>query len=278
MHRNAPAFACNTYAYTISHPAAGCLSHLADFGFLEFELMMYPGHLWPPETSAAERKALRRQIESRGLTITTLNMPNIDMNIAAAATEMRRYTLDLLRQIVELAGDLEAPGIVIGPGKANPLFPAPRERLMGHLYSALDELGPLAEKAGTALWLENMPFGFIADIEGLMAALDDYGSEGIGIVFDAANSHFIGEDLGGALRRCRRRLKLVHLSDTNRQIYRHDPVGEGTVPFVELPGALAEIGYTRLPMLEIISQNADRDILSSTDKLTAMGFGRGRGV
>ena len=276
MHRNAPAFACNTYAYTISHPATDCLSNLADFGFSKFELMMYPGHLWPPETNAAERKALRRLIENRGLMITTLNMPNIDMNIAAAATEMRRYTLDLLRQIVELAGDLEAPGIVIGPGKANPLFPAPREQLTGYFYSALDELGPLAEKAGTALWLENMPFAFIADIEGLMAALDDYGNDEIGIVFDAANSHFIGEDLGDALRRCGRRLKLVHLSDTNRQVYRHDPIGEGTVPFEELPGALAEIGYTRLPMLEIISQDADRDILSSTDKLTALGFGRAR--
>jgi len=276
MHHNAPAFACNTYAYTISHPAADCLSHLADFGFSEFELMMYPGHLWPPDASAGERQALGRLIERRGLSIATLNMPNIDMNIAGASAEMRRYTLDLLRQIVELAGDLEVPGVVIGPGKANPLFPAPRERLMGHFYAALDELCPLAEKAGTALWLENMPFGFIADIEGLMAALDNYGNENIGIVFDAANSHFIGEDMGEALRRCRARLKLVHLSDTNRQIYRHDPVGEGTVPFEELPGALAEVAYTRLPMLEIISQNADRDILSSTDKLAAMGFGRAR--
>jgi sugar phosphate isomerase/epimerase len=274
MHRNAPAFACNTYAYTISHSAADCLTHLADLGFSEFELMMYPGHLWPPDTNAADRKALRRLIESRGLSIVSLNMPNIDMNIVGAASEMRLYTLSLLRQIVELAGDLEVPGIVVGPGKANPLFAAPRERLLSYFYSALDELCPLAQKAGTALWLENMPFGFIADIDGLMAALDDYGNDDIGIVFDAANSHFIGEDLTEALRRCSQRLKLVHLSDTSRQIYKHDPVGEGTVPFEELPAALAAVGYKRLPMLEIISQDADRDILSSTDKLAEMGFGR----
>lgn len=274
MNRVAPAFGCNTYSYTISHPATDCLSRLADTGFSEFEVMMYPGHLWPPDAGPAERKAVSRLIESRALSIVTLNMPNVDMNIAGASAEMRRYTLDLLRQIVQLAGDLGVPGVVIGPGKANPLFPAPRERLMGYFKAALDELCPLAEKAGTELWVENMPFAFIPDIEGLMQALDGYGNDRIGIVYDVANGYFIDEDIGGALRRCRKRLKLVHLSDTHRNVYRHDPVGQGSVPFRELPPVLAEIGYARRPMLEIISRNADGDILSSAEALVGMGLGR----
>lgn len=274
MNRNAQSFACNTYSYTISHTAEACLSHLADLGFSEFELMMYPGHLWPPDIDAAQRSSLRRLIERRDLRVVTLNMPNIDMNIAGASPQMRRYTLDLLQQIVELAGELEAAGVVIGPGKSNPLFPAPRERLTGFFFSALDELIPIATKAGTALWVENMPFAFIPDIEGLMQALDRYGNDDIGIVYDLANGHFIEENPGDALRRCRRRLKLVHLSDTGRKVYRHDPVGTGDVPFSVVPPVLAEIGYSRLPMLEIISQDADAGILSSTEKLVAMGYAR----
>ncbi len=125
---------------------------------------------------------------------------------------------------------------------------------------------------GTALWVENMPFAFIPDIEGLMQTLDRYGSDDIGIVFDVANSHFIKEDLGDALRRCRKRLKLVHLSDTNQQVYRHDPVGLGDVPFAQVPPVLREIGYTRLPMLEIIAQDADKGILASTELLAGMGY------
>ena len=144
----------------------------------------------------------------------------------------------LLRQIVELAGDLGVPGVVIGPGKSNPLFPAPRERLEGFFFAALDELAPVARKVGTALWVENMPFAFIPDIEGLMQVLDRYGNDDIGIVYDVANGHFIKEDLGAALRRCRKRLKLVHLSDTNQQVYRHDPVGKGDVPFAQVPPVL----------------------------------------
>jgi L-ribulose-5-phosphate 3-epimerase len=274
MSCNAPFFGCNTYSYTIAYSAEDCLVRLADLGFTEFELMMYPGHLWPPETNGAQRAALRRLIAGRDLHVVTLNMPNIDMNVAGASAEMRRYTLDLLRQIVQLAGDLEVPGVVVGPGKANPLFPAPRQRLDGYFFAALDELVPLAKKVGTALWVENMPFAFIPDIEGLMQTLDRYGDDNIGIVYDVANGHFINENLADALRHCRKRLKLVHLSDTGQQVYRHDPVGAGDVPFAEVPPVLEEIGYKRLPMLEIIAPDAEKGILASADKLAAMSYGR----
>src|SRR4029450_1935856 len=274
MSCNAPFFGCNTYSYTIAYSAEDCLVRLADLGFAEFELMMYPGHLWPPETNGAQRAALRRLIAGRDLHVVTLNMPNIDMNVAGASAEMRRYTLDLLRQIVQLAGDLEVPGVVIGPGKATPLFPAPRERLDGYFFAALDELVPLAKKVGTALWVENMPFAFIPDIEGLMQTLDRYGDGDIGIVYGGGNGHFINENLAVALRQCRKRLKLVHLSDTGQQVYRHDPVGAGNVPFAEVPPVLEEIGYKRLPMFEFIAPDAEKDILASADKLAAMSYGR----
>jgi L-ribulose-5-phosphate 3-epimerase len=267
-------FGCNTYSFIMNYSAETCLARLADLGFTEFELMMYPGHLWPPETDAAQRAGLRRLVASRNLRICTLNMPNIDMNIAGASVEVRRYTLEILRQIVTLAGDLEVPGVVIGPGKANPLFPAPRARLDEFFYAALDELAPFAKTAGTALWVENMPFAYIPDIKGLMQAIDDYGNDDIGIVYDVANGHFIDENLVDALRLCCQRLKLVHVSDTSRHVYRHGPVGAGDVPFTLVPPVLEEIGYQRLPMLEIISPNAEADIVASVDKLVAMGFSR----
>jgi sugar phosphate isomerase/epimerase len=120
----AASFACNTYAYTLSHDAKSCLAHLANHGFREFELMIYPGHLWPAAATAGDTAALRRFVEQSGLRIVSLNMPNIDVNIAGASSEMRRYSLDLLSGVVTLAGELGVAGVVIGPGKANPLFPA----------------------------------------------------------------------------------------------------------------------------------------------------------
>ena len=72
MNRNAASFACNTYSCTISHDARRCLGHLAELGFREVELMMYPGHLWPPDADAAARRELGRFIRSLGMAIVTL--------------------------------------------------------------------------------------------------------------------------------------------------------------------------------------------------------------
>ena len=64
----------------------------------------------------------------------------------------------------------------------------------------------------------------------------------------------------------------MHLSDTGRQHYRHDPVGRGDVPFAAIPEMLADVGYRRRPMLEIISETGDADILDSAARLAALGF------
>ncbi len=272
MPREILPFAINSYAYTSSHSAADCLSHLADQGYAAFELMMVPGHLWPAAADASSRRALRRLAETRGLRLVSLNMPNIDLNIAAVAEEMRRHSLGILHAIVGLAGDLGVPGVVIGPGKANPLMPAPEEMLLGHFFRALDELAPHAERVGTRLYVENMPFAFLPRADQLMAALERYGDERIAVIYDVANGHFTGEDPAEGLRRVASRLALVHLSDTPREVYRHSAVGEGSVPFAELPPALEEVGYRAPPMLEIIAADPDRAIADSVRRLLELGW------
>jgi sugar phosphate isomerase/epimerase len=268
-------FGANTYSYMRSHGAAACLARLAELDFREFEVMAHPGHLWPADMSGQDRGELRRLIARNDWTLTSLNMPNIDINVAAAAPGMRAYSLALVEDIVRLAGDLGARGVVIGPGKANPLFPADASELIGHFYAALDRLCPVAQACGTALWVENMPFAFLPGIGELMDALDRYGNDALRIVYDIANAYFIGEDFAAGLQRCRARLALAHLSDTGREAYRHDAVGLGTVPFGEVPGALAAVGYRARPMLEIISRDPDRDIVASAERLARLGFAPG---
>jgi sugar phosphate isomerase/epimerase len=274
MARDEARFGINTYAYTGSHSAADCLSHLADQGYREFELMMVPGHLWPAHADAAARQALRQLVEDRGLRLVSLNMPNIDFNIAALAEEMRRHTLGLLHAILGLAGDLGVPGVVIGPGKANPLMPAPEDVLLGHVFRALDELAPHAERVGTRLCVENMPFAFLPKADQLMQALERYGDERIRVIYDVANAHFVGEDPGDGLRRVAPRLALVHLSDTPREVYRHSAIGQGSVPFAALPPVLAEVGYRAAPILELIAPDPDRALAASMRRLLDLGWPR----
>jgi sugar phosphate isomerase/epimerase len=203
-------------------------------------------------------------------------MPNIDLNVAAAGEELRRHSLGILPGVIVLAGDLGVAGVVIGPGKANPLMPAPEEALLGHFFRALDQLAPHAERVGTRLLVENMPFAFLPRADQLMAALERYGDERIRVIYDIANGYFAGEDPRDGLRRVEPRLALVHLSDTPRDVYRHSAVGEGSVAFAEVPPVLAEVGYRDLPVLEIIAADPDRAIGDSARKLLELGWPHAR--
>ena len=78
-------FAVNTYSYTQSHRVRDCVAALADRGYAEFELMMYPGHLWPAETDASERNQLRRSLAERNLVVRTLNIGKSSRDLAVRA-------------------------------------------------------------------------------------------------------------------------------------------------------------------------------------------------
>jgi L-ribulose-5-phosphate 3-epimerase len=266
----------NTYAHTLSWKALDCLRELAGHGFTDFEVMMYPGHAWPPEMDASARRSMLQFLQANGLRIAAFNQPNIDINLAAATSEMREYTLANMRGVIELAGEWGVPAIVVGPGKVNPLLPAPRDSVTGHLYRSLDQLVPLATQAGTRILLENIPFAFLPDIASLMDAVEAYGAPEIGIVYDLANGAFIREDLTGALKRCGDRLDLVHLSDTTLQLYRHDPIGEGDMDFARKLVELREHGWTRKTVLEVISSQGDPTggVLQSAARLDAIGWGQ----
>jgi sugar phosphate isomerase/epimerase len=267
-------FALNTYSYTLLGPIVEQLPRFARSGFSELELMMYPGHLWPPAMDAAARAALRRELDALELKVRTLNQPNVDINVTAASPEMRRYSLDILRSVVSLAAELGAEGVVIGPGKPNPLLPAPTAQLLGWSFEALDELLPFADACGTRLLMENMPFAFLPDSDSMMAALERYGADQIGVVYDVANAHFIGEDFEAGFARVAPRLHTVHLSDTSRSVYRHDPVGAGDIDFAQALVAARAVGHRRAAVLEIISHDAQRDIDDSARRLAALGWDR----
>lgn len=274
MIANAQSFGVSTYSYQQGFTARDTIARLRARGYVDFEVMVFPGHLWPADSDDTARRELRRAVDACGARIGTLSIANNDLNVASAYPGLRTYSLDLLSDIVRLAGDLGVPGVVIGPGKPNPLFPLPRAQLVGYLHAALDTLCALAERTGTRICMENMPVGFISSAVELADALDAYGNHKIGFVYDVANAHFVREDVCAALRRVATRLTLLHVSDTNQTTYRHDRVGLGDVNFAALPPVLSAIGHATPPMLEVISTQPDRDIDESARRLVDMGWRR----
>ena len=131
-----------------------------------------------------------------------------------------------------------------------------------------------AKSAGVEVLIENVPTTWIPKAADVMAAIDQLGRDDIGIIYDIANAPFAREDPCEGVRIVKDRLRLVHVSDTPRNGWRHDPVGTGDAPFAGFNKVLREIGYDGLTMIELVIPDPDQHLAESHRRLATMGWAR----
>jgi L-ribulose-5-phosphate 3-epimerase len=261
----------NTMSFMWRSSARDALEALARHGYRRFEVMAQPPHL-DPMMDQAQLKELARFLRDAGLTVETINLPSLDQNLASASPQMREYTVRLFERLIAIAEAVGAKAIITVTGRVNPLITPARADLEGWFGDAFERVLRAAERSGVQLWLENIPMGVYPRAEQLIAFAERIGSPSVRICYDIANAHFIGEDAVAGLERVRSRLEIVHLSDTRRDAWRHDTVGQGDCDFAGFGNKLQEMGYGGTSMLEIVADPPIENIVESHRKLAAWGW------
>ena len=261
----------NTMSFMWHTSARETLETLARQGYRRFEVMAQPPHL-DPMMDNAQMKEFARFLRAAQLTVETINLPSLDQNLASASPQMREYSVRLFERLIALAEAVGAQAIITVTGRVNPLITPPREAVESWFGEAFARVLPIAERSGVELWLENIPMGVYPRADQLIAFADRIGSNAVGICYDIANAHFIGEDPVAGLEQVRSRLKIVHLSDTRHDAWRHDPVGYGSCDFAGFGQKLRNIGYAGTSMLEIVGDPPVEQIVESHGKLSAWGW------
>lgn len=247
----------NSYGFLWSHRVDEAVQLLLQRGYREFELMLQPPHL-SLDPQSSEARAIRSMIAAGTIRVHSLNMPSLDLNLASAVAEMRDYSVTMFSRQIRLAGALGVGKLVVAPGRISPLFPAPAELLQQWLADALDTLLPLARQEGVVLAVENLPIAALPQATDLLDFLKLMGMPpNLGICYDVANAHYIAEDPLEGILLLREHLEIIHFSDTRRDRWRHDIIGEGDIGFPRICGLLDEIGWTGPLVLEIISRGSD---------------------
>jgi L-ribulose-5-phosphate 3-epimerase len=260
------AFGINTYSFTRDLHARDCLQQLADAGYRRFELMLIPGHFWPTLDGPQGRREIASLVVRRELEILTLNQPNLDVNLASSVPEMRQHSCTVVANAIELAQAWNAKGVVINPGKANPLFPPPMQTLTDNFKRSLDVLVPIAREASVQLIVKNHPLSYLYRAQDLRQFFEGFGWEQIGLGYDFANGHFGGEEPQAVLD-IWDRLSFLYAADTSTERFSHTEIGKGTVAF----GAIAKLlqGAQGCPptILELVSQHPQSAIDTSVEYL-----------
>lgn len=263
----------NTYGWIWSTPAFDCVRDLCERGHRAFELMIHPPHLSLDDTPATTRRAIRSVVEAAGGAVTSVNMPSLDHNLASPLARVRDASVEMFDAAIGLAADVGAPWVVVVPGRMNPLFPPPLDLREGWIRESIERLLPLAEARGVGLAIENVPFAAFPRAPDLAAFAASFASPSVGVCWDAANAHFVGEGMREGLSAVADLLRVVHLSDTTRATWRHDRLGLGDVPVADFVAALDATGFGGPCTLEIIDPEPDAAIAASLAVLAPLGIG-----
>ena len=269
---NALPLGANTFSYIYTDPMLGALRKLAALGYRNFEILIAQPHLWPADVSAEERRAIPRILADEGLKIASVNLPGIDNNIVSSTREMRAFTVDVVSALIDLCGDWRIPYLIIVPGRTMPLWPIPKAQLTEWFVEGMTTLADRAADKGVTVLIENVPNTWIPRAADVMEALDALGRDDVGVIYDCANAPFAGEDPVEGVHIVKDRLKLVHVSDTPKDAWRHDPIGTGDVDFAGFADALRDIGYDGETMAEIIAPDPDRHFAEAADRLAGAGW------
>jgi sugar phosphate isomerase/epimerase len=193
-------------------------------------------------------QAIARLSRRLGLALTVHAM-NWDINTTSSLREIREASQRLTTWCVDLAARLEAPLVVVHPGRMT----VPADRPDAYWQLQLDFLRRLAAYAHgrqVTIGLEHMERirnEFLVTPEDMHHALDALAGTGIVPVFDTAHIPW-GEDLIAAYQRMPP-VGHVHLSDATEDAY-HLPVGQGGRDLAGFLSYLLKSGYQGFVTIE----------------------------
>jgi sugar phosphate isomerase/epimerase len=253
----------NTFSYLWTSTAIEAISGLVRSGYSVFEVPVSSPHCWPDEMTPTMRSDAKKRLQDYAASVRSLNAGGYDLNLASPGANMRRKSIDHIKDVIDLASDWGAVDVVVSPGTTRAMIPPPISQTLGWMHDSLGVLLPIAEQAGVRLLLENTPYCFRPTLNELIDIVKEVRNDNLKIVYDVANAAYIREDPVAGLLSGYPEFGLVHISDTGLEEWGHDPIGTGVVNFEDLGRAVEATCKIENVVLEIIRE---QDPLGETNK------------
>lgn len=250
-------YVASTYSYLWRRDLEPAIDDLAGAGFDAVEILAARPHVGLPMDAAGSRR-LRLACEAAGVHVNSVVPSGVDVNLASVDPAMRAWSIDQFISAAQLAAELGAPYALVHPGRRHPLRPPPLDQLREWVCGGVSRVVEHAAAAGVHVLLENTPTGLFDTARDCASLVDEIGSEHLDLCYDVANGHMAEDSIVG-LRVAAPRLRLVHLSDTTRQAWAHDPIGDGELDFARLAEQLADLGYDGGVVLETLQPDNSVD-------------------
>ena len=185
-------------------------------------------------------RAHRDFLEENGLK-SVIHAPFSDINIGALNEKIRRTSLKLIFETLEIAHEMGSLLVVIHPAHKSPLsgrFPKAYEKVQRR---SLEEIDRVAEKIGVRVALENMPSFWILDGQTPDRIAELVDGTNLGVTFDIGHLNTTTKNFDEFIELLKDRIVHAHLSDNDGTKDSHLALGEGTVPWKEVLEKLPKV-------------------------------------
>lgn len=241
----------STWSYPSSMGLAQRLALARDAGFGGFEIDLTEDGPVNLASSAADLKAVRKQVEDHALHLSGLATGLYwGANAASADPAVRARATHILNRQLEVAAELGVDTILVVPGAVGVDFiPGGEVVPYGDAYQRAGDFVaaalPRAEALGVTIGIENVWNKFLTSPREMAEFIDGFSSKRVGAYFDVGNvlatgypEHWIA--LLGS------RIKRVHFKDYRRNVGSADGFVEllsGDVNWPAVMAALRSVGY-----------------------------------
>jgi len=191
---------------------------------------------WPNFLTRETWRTYADVLGSFGLEV-TVHAPFSDVNIGSLNERLRRASLEVLRETLDVASRLNALVVTVHPGHCSPASRKFREDYNRVHRDSLRELEGLSEEFGVRVGVENMPSFPILDAQTPERLAELLEGTGLGVTLDVGHLNTVGFPFERFMELLGGRIVHVHLHDNSGEGDEHLPLGRGTVPWLRvLPG------------------------------------------
>jgi sugar phosphate isomerase/epimerase len=182
------------------------------------------------------------------------------------------FGVDAYISTMDRCEELGAKAICVASGRRHALLDHVNATLIDVYRAAFERIHEEAQKRGLIVVLENHPQGLLATADQIDAFLTAGKYPGVTVCYDVANAVAVDEDPVAGLTKLLSRLSIVHLSDSPKGQWRHDPIGSGAIDFRSIGKALTASSFTGPVVLEILSSTPFDDLNAGVAKLIELGW------
>jgi sugar phosphate isomerase/epimerase len=179
----------------------------------------------------------------------TVHSPLSDINIASYNETIRKSSVSLIKNSIELASSMEPGLVVVHPGQIPILGKKFGEKILANSKESLSECSRYAEDRGVMLCVENMPNidGLLGkDINELDKMVEDLGAY---MTLDVGHAHNMGFEISEMLQSPL--IKHIHLSDNDGSFDNHNAIGSVNIDFETLFKELTNRNYRDILVVEV---------------------------